>query len=395
MAQSRFLDKFLTWFGNTTDAPFEFGTLAGLSAISTIALGRRWIDHTKPLHSNIFGMIVADSGVARKGTALARALALIEEVEPERIGPNDYTSESLFKWMSENKNSNNKGREKVALFADEFGADLARMQSYAGTMKGDFCRLYDCVPINKIRMTGGAINVPNPRVTFMAACAYQMMVAGLNHNDWNTGYLMRFLFVAPLNLRQRFLLPPDPQPALQQRAKVALEAIRDSVFMAMGPMRLSDGAKSVYSKSITYHEYFMMQSNEVVQVYTGRFWTNILKLSLLYQLDEDPTVSEISESAMCRAVQFGIEVCWPSFILTFEKTATTTFSNLMMVVGSIVAEAGPRGILRSSLARRFMGRRELNDVINWFKLNRMVRIPLPLIVRMDGGSPDELLIWER
>lgn len=391
MAQSRFLDKFLTWFANTTDAPFEFGTVAGLSALSTIALGRRWLEYTEPLHANIFGMIVGDSGIARKSTALRRAQLLIEQVEPDRIGPNDYTSESLFQWMRDNKGSNGKGRQKLTLYATELGSDLARMSAYATTMKADFCNLYDCVPIHKTRM-GKSVDIPDPRVSFLGACAYQMMVANLSHNDWATGYLMRFLYVAPINMRQTFTLPPDPQVRLHQNAQNALQTIRDQLFGTKYGMRLSGGAKGLYARSMTYHTYFMQQGGDIVRTYAGRFWTNILKLALLYQLDEDPSAIEISEEAMRRAVQFGMEICWPSFIVAFEKTAVTTFNNLAMIVGAIIAEAGDKGIFRSTIAHRFMGRRELTDVLNWFKLNRIVRVTTQLKM---GGGMDELMIWEK
>lgn len=391
MAQSRFLDKFLFWFANTTDAPVDFGKLAGLTVLSTIALGRRWVDYTSPLHANIFGMIVGDSGVARKGTAVARALAMVKDIEPGRVGPNDFTSESLFLWMQKNKDENTKkGRQRITIFADEFGADLARMAAYASTMKADFCRLYDCVEINKIRMSG-SIEIPNPRVSFLAACAYQMMIGGLNHNDWATGYLMRFLYVAPINMRVKFSSQPDPRPDLQNEALTALVNVRDQIYNAKGGMRVSPAAKQIYEQSQSYHEYHMQGSNEVVRTYAGRFWTNVSKLALLYQLDEDPSSSTISADAMRNACEFAAEICWPSFLLTFEKTALTTFTNLILVVNTILIEAGGKGVWRSILAQRFLGRRELIDVINWLKLNRLVK--WTVVQRMSGGA-DELLMWD-
>lgn len=392
MAQSRFLNSFLTWFSYTTDSPLEFGQLAGLSALSAIALGRRWINYTDKLHPNIFGMIVGDSGVARKGTALKRAKVLIKEVEPGRVGPTDYTSEALYGWMSQNKDPDTgKGRQKLILFADEFGSDLARMAAYASTMKADFCHLYDCEPIDKIRKGGReGISIPNPRVSFLAACAYPMMTASLNPNDWFTGYLMRFLYVAPIHMRQTWPTPPPAQPMLERAALIALQSVRDDLRNNAFGLTLSPAAEAIYAKSVAYHSYYVPKSSSIMTTYVARFWVNILKLGLIYQLDIDPLAPHICEEAMRRAIEFGMEICWPSFTIAFEKTAASDFYSLATMVGTMIHEAGDKGLLRTVVATRFMARRELTDVLNWFKNNRITTHQL--IQKLNGGS-DELIRW--
>ena len=385
---SRFIEPFLDWFTATTDAPYEYGQAAALYALSTIALSRRWVSSADHVHPNLFMMIVGGSSVARKSTAVKRSRAMVDEVEPNRIGPTDYTPEGIYRWMQGKDPSSGKSRTRMALFAGEFGADLARMEAYGPTTQADFCHLYDGEAIEKVRATK-TIRIDRPRVNLFAAAAYTMLTRHLGPKDWYTGYLMRFLFVAPLRMRPENKSQPLPDQRRYDAAKVGLQVLRDDLVASPGGMQLTPGAARLYEQSMTYVRAQHALKTEIVDTYMARFWTNVLKLALLFQLDEDPQTGAIGFDATKKAVIFAMDVCWPSFQVAFEKTAARDFESLRAIVQQLGRAAGHQGLARHELAERFPFR-ELSDVVGWLKLNQVVSTRN---VMLSGTKPDEVLVW--
>lgn len=385
---SRFIKPFMQWFLNSTDAPTEFGTAAALYTLSTIALSRRWLTYTDHIHPNLFCMLVGESSVARKSTSVKRSRVLVDEVDPNRIGPNDYTIEGIYHWMQGKDHTTGKGRNKMALFAGEFGADLARMDAYGATVQADFCHLYDGDPIEKVR-SGKTIRIDKPRVNLLAAAAYPMLSRHLGPKDWFNGYLMRFLFVAPLTMRQENIQPPPPRPVEYDKAKAALQLLRDDLVAHQMGLVLDPAAVKLYDQSIAYHRSITPKNSHIIVTYAARFWTNILKLSLLFQIDDDPN-APVGYDAMRKSVTFAMNVCWPSFVTAFERTANKDFESMMMLVGALISEAGAAGITRSALSKRFLGSRELPEVLGWLKTGKLVVTRLTM---SGDGQTDEVLIW--
>ena len=390
---SRFIEQFRIWFAATTDSPMEFATLSALSALSGIALGRRWMATQDKQQANLFGMLVGPAGAARKGTALKRARELLKVVEPTRIGPTDYTSEALYDWMLSHKNEQGKNQQRVVLFATEFGSDLARMEAYAKTMKADFCSLFDCEPIDKVRRGGKPVNIPEPCVSFLAACAYPMMTASLKPSDWYNGYMMRFVYVAPINMRAEIPSTPLAQPVLEKNATIALQGIRDEIYQTPFGVQLSPEAEEMLIQSRTYHNYYVPKSSEILKDYAARFWGHVTKMAMLWQLDIDPSSRFVDREAMRLACEFAVNICWPSFNIAFEKTAAGDFRALATMVSTMIIESANKGIFRSTIATKFMGRRELTDVIMWLKANRLIRIVGQQYMHA-ANSGDELIFWD-
>lgn len=386
---SRFITPFMQWFKASTDAPLEFGQAAALYTLSTVALGRRWLTKSTNLHPNLFCMIVGDSSIARKSTSVRKSRALIDEIEPSRVGPTDYTIEGVYRWMQGKDHTTGKGRNKMALFAGEFGADLARMEAYGATVQADFCHLYDGEPIEKVRAGKGTIRIDKPRVNLFAAAAYPMLTRHLGPKDWFNGYLMRFLFVAPLTMRAEQLSEPPPRPQEYDKAKAALQLLRDDLVVGGHGMVLTPAAQKLYEQSVLFHRDQVTKKSHIITTYVARFWVNVLKLALLFQVDEDPN-APIGYDAMRLAVEFAMNVCWPSFMTTFEKTAVKDFESLSFMVAELVATAGGRGISRAEISRRFLGVRDLNEVLSSLKTGRLISTRISL---NGDGAQDELLFW--
>lgn len=367
---SRFLSSFKTYFLNATDACTEYAEVAGLMSLCSIAMGRRTLDYGRGIKPNLFLMVSGPSTIGRKSTTVEIAQTMIKGVDIERVGPRDYTIEGLLKWMAEKDPQTGKSKNKVALFAPEFGSDLARADSYAGTFTTDMCALYDGESFQKVRAKSSTINVDNPSVMLFSACAYSMLQKYMKPKDWTNGFLMRFLFCAPnpQTVRPRWTLQPQDPGALRQSAVTSLDILkRDLEATKLTPyrlMRLDPQAEVLYKQMVDMIDTWNL--GPTAQTYRGRFSINILKLAMLYQIDIDPNMS-ITALAMGQAVNLALYTLWPSFVQSYARTALDDFEGLFFNVLEFMAKRSGMLTPRVDLAQEFLANQRLDHVIDYMK----------------------------
>lgn len=366
---SRFMGPWRQFFLQATDAPHEYCEAAGLMCLSSIAIGRRELDVGRGVRPNLFMMLAGDSSVARKSTSVSFSKLMVEAVEPDRVGPRDYTVEALMKWMGQKDPTTQKGRNKVVLFAEEFGSDLARMEAYATTMPTDFCALYDGDSFEKIRAGNPTpLVIERPRVNLFAAAAYQMLATYLRSKDWLNGYLMRFLYVAPGATRPKNYLPPPWPKQDFDNARIALTVLRDDIVRAKFARLPFDPAAQKemtnWTMSVDKFASGLKDSMGAQHTYVSRFGVNVQKLALLYQLDIDPSVP-VSVTAVRQALDFASNVCWPSFQHVYERTTSDDFMSALSSALEALRSNGP--MMKKDLEARFRSRvvRGMIDHLIW------------------------------
>lgn len=381
---SRFIAPFRQFFLKATDASFEYGEATALMILASIATGRRELDYGRGVRPNLFMMLAGDSSVPRKTTCVNFAKQFVKDVDDQRVGPRDYTIEGLIKWMQQKDPATSKTRNKVTLFAEEFGADLARMEAYASTMTADFCALYDGNTFEKARASSGVTRIERPRVNLFAACAYHMLAKFIRPRDWLSGYMMRFIFVAPTEMRpQEEIQPLFPHPEYQQ-AIVALKTLRDDLNTQHVVLQLDSAALAYYRQEMGRFNQHLKTLGPVQQTYQARFGVNVLKLALLYQLDVDP-FSYVTQLAVHQAFTFAFQTCWPSFIEAYNRTAMGEFESLFTSVHETIRVYGP--ITRLQLARHYWGNELLDKVVSYMKTHQ--------IVSTMKGPPEKLMLSDQ
>lgn len=370
----------MDWFLNSTDAPHVFGEAAGLMCLSSIALKHRWLEGADKLNSNIYMMIVGPSSRARKSTTVKRAREVLEKVWPARVGPTDYTAEGLFKWMNEKDPKTNEDHTALTLFASEFTADLARSAGYKNSFRDDLTNIYDGFDVIKIRSgVGKSINVPSPRVSVMAAIAYDGLVRNVTNNDWGSGFLMRFLYLAPVEYRQLLVRPAPKDHRRKQLAVDALGSIADEIEDSAKGLGTTPAAWKMFENAFNaHHESIKRIEGESTQedeslatTYMHRFWPNVRKLALLYQLDIDPH-SDVDLEAMQSALNFAA-YCWQSFETAHKKTTANDFGTLCREVLNKVGESGKAGFPAAELGELFGFTQQLSYVLLALKATDNIR----------------------
>lgn len=354
---SRFMGWWRAFFLAATDSPAVYGEGAGLVALSTLTLGNRWLNIGTGIRPNVYMLLTGDSSVARKSTAVRFARKAIEEINPGLVGPRDYTMEGLYKWMAQKDEQTGKSKNKFCLFSEEFGSDLARTEAYGGTFKEDMCALYDGDDFQKVRAKSDTLTIAKPRVNLLGGVAYPLLTRYCSKDDWFTGFLMRFLFVSPTEMRPRWDIQP-PFPRTQWDAAVqALAGLYEEMRDPPKPLSLTKAAEALYLhflKNIPVME----TQDDVSPVYTQRLGPNVLKLALLYQLDNDPH-ADVSDSAMQNAISFTNYCLWPSFRVAYKASTLNEFDSALANVCELAAR--PEGVTKAEIYETYKARQGLPD----------------------------------
>lgn len=352
---SRFLAAYEDLFAKSTDAPVEFGHAGGLAVLSTIALGRRWIERgASRIKPNVFMLLTADSSRDRKSTSVSIAVDIIKEVDARRVGPDDFTAEGLVSFMrhrgGENQQDDEDGefdtkkivtKSRIVLPIEEFGTYLAASGSYAKTLAATMCRLYDGRRIEKVRASGKTvIVVEDPLVTMLGGVAYGMLERYADETDWITGFFTRIVWVTPVNRRVPYVTPP-PTPTTQRKIVVdAAQSIYNELVTSAhsGVMQLTPNANQIFQ---TFAENLKIDEkceDPAVVAQRERLLNVIWKLSILYQIDIDSSY-DISDVAVQRACTFA-QQAWTSFKLVYARCSGTRQGRLIRRVWEYVSAHG-------------------------------------------------------
>lgn len=364
-----FLDAFDRWFAKTTDAPMVFGRAAALACLSSVALGRRYLMGTDPLHPNIFLMLVGPSTKYRKSTAVRRAEKLIRDVHPNVVGPNDITSEGLIARMDSLDKVTGQQRSTMSIFIEEFGGTLAATQTYAKTLKPDLCKMYDCAHIEKVRARSTTI-IKEPRVSMFVAAADEMLQQYINVNDWLSGFMMRWIYIQPEPDRVEFDRTPPAAPNEYELAKTELLKIRGALERFDYAFDLTPGAEAILS--LAGRNIRNQQKNFTESVYAGRFTTIVQKLAILYQIDINPN-EPISEQAALSASFFASKICWKGFQMTHQLTAMTGYQAIYAAVLSLMQEHDGE-LPNEVILTKFHGNKDLSGVLEAIKRMRVAQL---------------------
>jgi hypothetical protein len=346
---SRFLAAWDAYVSQATDASWDYIHAGGLVALSTIALGRRTINRGSGVKPNIFVMITGPSSAKRKTTIVRHVVDLLSQVEPDRVGPNDFTPEYLVAYMRDRP----KGKiyNRLLLPIKEFGTILAQQRSYAATLAPMMCDLYDGDDYRRGRVGKKMMVVKKPRLSLVGACAYAMIEEYGSAKDWSNGFFSRMLWVAPNYNRPTFPSEPTPHPSLQKAALVALESLQKDLSTGYKKLDVDPAADAVYDVFASWLGKQYNETDLVRGAYAARLLTNVWKVALLYQIDDDPD-ARVSAAAVQRATAFARD-CWHSFETVFRLVAGTDYSRGLQKLRNFIKAAGNAGVSRATALRAF------------------------------------------
>lgn len=344
----QFLTAYEQWFSKTTDAPVEFGHAGGLVVLSTLALGRRWLEQgSGKIQPNLNILLTADSSRDRKSTSVRAAVRVLRELEPKRIGPEDFTAEGIISHMRRRGAGGTHNRLLIPL--EEFGTYLATArQSYGQNLSADMCKLYDGNTFKRVRSGKRAVEIKDPIVSIFGGVAYGMLEKYADPMEWSTGFFARIIFVTPIQRRPEIVPPPAPAPIDFQLVLSAAKQIKVALKATRGSMTLMPAAVDIYRGWVS-HIRKDGDEDPVIVAQRERLANAVLKISMLYQIDAEHS-RPVTAAAMDAATQFGTRA-WAAFKMVRAVTAGSTLSRQIRRVWKAITTAGETGISRRELYR--------------------------------------------
>jgi hypothetical protein len=343
---SRFLGPYMQYVAQHTDAPVEFGHASGLMCLSGITLGRRWL--MNGLHPNLFMLLVGPSSRDRKSKSIGLGIDILEDVEPDRIGPSDFTVEGLVGHMRTQKDGN-QDASRMVIPIPEFGMYLAQgKKSYMSGGGPLLCQLYDGDTVKRMRAKDTII-VKHPRVSLIGGCAHGMLEQYVDKVDWEGGFFARMLFIVGKTKTHEYTTLPSKNDVARDAVRAALRDLCNDLTTYTGAHPIDPVAQQTYDY---YVRSIPDRSGDPATVaQRERLLNTIPKLALLYQLDLNPSMP-IGIDAMNAAIGFS-QHAWASFTYAYGLSAGSGQTKLMKKVWRKLWTAPDHTLRRRELLRGF------------------------------------------
>jgi len=288
-----FLSRYMEYVSPLTDAPSIFHVASAL-AILGAAVGRNityeFGDNRFP--PNMYVLLVAPTSLYRKTTALNSARRLLWDVNPERVLPNEVTSEALIEQLVKTPQG--------LLTYSEFGGLLAQAErKYMAGFKELLTDLYDCPPQYTRCTKGGLQTISNPSLSILAGSAVTWLAGQMKEGDLRGGWLVRFLMI-PVRQREGFVaIPPKADSKLREHLRVELAEISKLT----GIVSLH-GIQEQYADWLRGFEKHVERSDhpEITGGFVSRLSQYAIKIAIL--LEASCKRSGISEESLDAAIRF-------------------------------------------------------------------------------------------
>jgi hypothetical protein len=242
-----FIGRYLSYCKESeTPYAYDFWTAVWLL---TSCLGRNVLVARPgaPIFINYFLVLVADSGVTRKSTAVRRAVKLYRKVAcgTARLIESRVTQEMLEFQLTQDAIEHDSSQATIAI--DELVKFLGR-EKYVSTMPTLLTDLYDCPDI---RLGGGTLArgssvLKNVFISFLSASTPSWLLRAVNPDVIEGGFTSRVIFVVCEDPKQ---MSPWPEPFDEAIEQQLLEDLKhmQQVGERHGQILISDGAKKVYT----------------------------------------------------------------------------------------------------------------------------------------------------
>lgn len=400
---SSFVDRYFEWASGLSDAPPQYHQLCGFVVLSAVLSGNIHIESSiGDIVPNIWAMILADTTMTRKTTAMDHATDLIESVPgcENIILATDGSMEGIFKAMSQRP-----GMPSV-FKKDEvqgFMAGVGKKDYMAGMLEG-LAKLYDGKNLKR-QLTKESITVHRPVFLMLSAGIKTKMFSLLSAEHVESGFLPRFLFVTGegevANIKP---LGPRTDEAKKVENKLRTElAVLRGLYCDAKPYTIAGGQAAMATPMVTAEltqaawercaslERALMQAGadsvepDMYVPMLARFYMSTLKCACLLAADrQEPHEEHITVGHLDIIKAVSYTSTWmPSMLELVSNLGKSAFeSDTMKVLKFIAANDGcPSG----SVMRYFrLSAREMGNIMDTLEGRGLVDI------RRDGKAK---LLW--
>jgi hypothetical protein len=192
-ASETIIDRYRDWAEDATDALPEFHDLCAAIGLSSIVSNSVRLDTSYGLMvPNLWGLILGDSTLSRKTTAMRMIMDIIAVLDSDMILATDGSAEGLLSGLSTRPN-------KTSIFyKDEISGffDSMNKKDYLAGMAETLTALYDVPAIFTRRLRKETIIIESPAFVLFGGGVRDRVYETINEEYVLSGFLPRFLVVS-------------------------------------------------------------------------------------------------------------------------------------------------------------------------------------------------------
>lgn len=222
---STFADDYIKWASSLGDAAPQYHQAGAFVILSALLAGAvRLPTSFGVIKPNLWFMILADTTLTRKSTAMDIAMDLLEEVDSSTILATDGSIEGLMSSLS------TRPSQPSIFLRDEFSGllDALNKKDYYAGMAETLTKLYDG-KLQKRILKKETIEVKDPVLMLFAGGIRNKVCSLLTHEHVSSGFIPRFVFITAESDVTR-VQPLGPPTARDTTG-------RDTIMAAMQRMR--------------------------------------------------------------------------------------------------------------------------------------------------------------
>lgn len=225
-----FVERYIAWASTLGDAATQYHQAGAFMILSSLLAGTiRLPTSFGTIMPNLWFMILADTTLTRKSTAMDIATDLLEEVDPSILLATDGSLEGLLQSLE------NRPRKPSLFLRDEVSGLIEAMtrKDYMSGMAETLTKLYDGKTQKRV-LKRETIHVVDPCLLFFAGGIKERVQQLLTLDQVSSGFVPRFVFVTAVSdvSKLRPLGPPTEENLEGRQVLVEeLEELRDRYYV--------------------------------------------------------------------------------------------------------------------------------------------------------------------
>jgi len=351
-----FLDLYIDYCAEFTDAPIEFHYFIGYSIISTAVSNKvyfPWGD--KRIYPNLWIVLLAPSSQFRKSWSIGIGEKILAAALDNFAYPNEFSHESLLQ--------NLQSQPCGIYIHKEFSSLLELLnKDYMHGCKGVLAELYDCPHVYKRKTNSSDITIENPCIGMLSATNITWFLDAIREQDFKGGFLARTLFIPVQKKEKTLSWPPLADSRKSEVLSEKLKEISELERMAI----FSNDVMNIYDDWYKRFEKHILSRDDLIQANLSRLMMYVLKISVLEQISVDTNPIDalnVNIDSMNRAINI---INWLADrleeLIGTDVTFTRFDKNKKKVLDLI--KKSPDGIQRQELLRySHLSAKELSEII--------------------------------
>lgn len=221
-ARDTFVERYIKWASELTDAARQYHQAGAFTILSAVISGAvRLPTSFGTIRPNMWFMLLADTTLTRKTTAMDIASELLFEVSPDSFFTNDGSAEGILSGLKD------RTRQPSIYLRDEFTGllDAIAHKDYMSGMAEHLTKLYDGKTLKRL-LRKEEIIVKDPVFIIFAGGTKTRTQELVNEDLINSGFIPRFVFITAVP--DPSLIKPVGPP--KKRNQQERKEIKDELF---------------------------------------------------------------------------------------------------------------------------------------------------------------------